>query len=158
MLSDSRDARRYAEALLNDAPAGAAILANWHWVTPLWYLQQVEGLRPDVDVSYVYPQTDSAAADWIAAIEESIGSRPVVATRYFEQEYAQLPYRFEPLGEAFLVSDGPRRAEPVGHNNGLAGDFSDFAQMDVAGNDIGIAVGYGDEGFVKITIFQTDSP
>ena len=114
LLSDSRDARRYAEALLNDAPADAAILASWHWVTPLWYLQQVEGLRPDVDVSYVYPQTDSAAADWIAAIEESIGSRPVVATRYFEQEYAQLPYRFEPLGEAFLVSDGPRRAEPVG--------------------------------------------
>jgi hypothetical protein len=113
LLSESRDARRYAESLLDEAPENAAVLANWHWVTPLWYLQELEGLRPDVEVSYVYPQTDSAAQDWIAAIEQHIGSRPVVVTRYFEQEYAQLPYRFEPLGEAFLVRPSPRQEQPV---------------------------------------------
>jgi hypothetical protein len=113
-LSESHDAREYAEAILSDAPDGAAILANWHWVTPLWYIQQVEGVRPDIEVIYVFPRTESAAQDWIAEIEENIARRPVVVTRYFEQEYAQLPYRFEPLHEAFLVRDEPRTASPGG--------------------------------------------
>ena len=54
-FSHDTDARDYAAALLSAAPANAVILANWHWATPLWYLQLVEGQRPDVEVVYVHP-------------------------------------------------------------------------------------------------------
>lgn len=111
-LSQSRDARAYAEPLLCEAPEDAVILSNWHWFTPMRYLQRVEGLRPDVTVEYVYPRGEPLAQTWVNRIEALAAQRAVVVTRYFEQEYGDLAYRFEPLGrgptgEAFLV-----RAEP----------------------------------------------
>ncbi|MFQ5436418.1 MAG: DUF2723 domain-containing protein, partial [Anaerolineae bacterium] len=42
-MNQSHDTRDYAEPLLAAAPAHAIILADWHWATPLWYLQEVEG-------------------------------------------------------------------------------------------------------------------
>ena len=39
------DTRAYTEELLNAAPPNAILLSNWHWANPMWYLQQVEGLR-----------------------------------------------------------------------------------------------------------------
>ena len=113
-LSQSRDARAYAETLLRDAPADAVILSNWHWATPMWYLQRVEGLRPDVTVKYIAPRGEPLAQTWVAAIEEYAPRRPVVVVRYFEREYSDLSYRFEPLGEAFLVRTAPRFAPPPG--------------------------------------------
>lgn len=111
-LSQGRDARAYAELLLREAPEDAVILSNWHWFTPMRYLQRVEGLRPDVTVEYVYPRGEPLAQTWVSTIEAFAPQRAVVVTRYFEQEYGALAYRFEPLtrgptGEAFLV-----RAEP----------------------------------------------
>jgi CheY-like chemotaxis protein len=113
-LSQSHDAREYAETLLQDAPADAIVLSNWHWFTPLRYLQEVEGLRPDVSVEYVYPQGRSLAKNVIDRIEAHISQRPVIVTDYYEQEYSQLPYRFEPLGQAFLVRAQPNFAPPNG--------------------------------------------
>ncbi len=113
-LSTSRDARVYAETLLREAPAKAVILSNWHWFTPMRYLHQVEGLRPDVLIKYIAPSGRSLAQTWVSKIEEYVPQRPVVVARYFEQEYAGLPYRFEPLGEAFLVRTEPNFALPSG--------------------------------------------
>jgi len=111
-LSQSRDARIYAETLLRDAPAGAVILANWHWAMPLEYLQKVEERRPDILVKYVAPQGESLAQNWVTMIEEYVPQRPVVVARYFEHEYGDLPYRFEPLGQAFLVRTTPNFTPP----------------------------------------------
>ena len=47
-LAQDESTRTYAESLLRDAPPNALVLANWHWITPLWYLREVEGQRPDV--------------------------------------------------------------------------------------------------------------
>lgn len=105
-LSQSHDTRAYAETLLRDAPADAVVLSNWHWFTPVRYLQQVEGLRPDVSVEYVYPDGRSLAQNWVDAIEATIHEHPVVVTNHYA-EYDQLPYRFEPFGQAFLVRAGP---------------------------------------------------
>jgi hypothetical protein len=105
-LSQSHDTRDYAETLLRDAPADAVVFSNWHWFTPMRYLQEVEGLRPDVSVEYVYPEGRSLAQNWVDAIEATIHGRSVVVTNHYA-EYSQLSYRFEPLGQAFLV-----RAEP----------------------------------------------
>jgi len=106
-LSTSRDARVYVETLLRGAPADAVILSNWHWFTPVRYVQRVEGLRPDVLIKYVAPGGKSLAETWVNKIEAYVSQRPVVVARYFEREYANLPYRFEPLGEAFLVRTEP---------------------------------------------------
>ncbi|MFQ5945128.1 MAG: protein O-mannosyl-transferase family, partial [Anaerolineae bacterium] len=56
MLARDRSARGYADTIIQSAPPGAKVLANWHWATPLWYLQQVEGKRPDLEIVYVFPE------------------------------------------------------------------------------------------------------
>jgi hypothetical protein len=113
-LSDSHDAREYAEALLLDAPQNAVILSNWHWTTPMWYMQQVENARPDVTVEYVFPQGRSLARNWVDRIERYLQERPVIVTNFYPQEYGQLPYRFEPFGQGFLVLAQPDFDLPPG--------------------------------------------
>jgi hypothetical protein len=113
-LSASRDTRVDAETLLREAPTDAVILSNWHWFTPMRYLQKVEGLRPDVLNKYVAPSGEPLAQTWVSKIGEYIPQEPVVVVNYFEQEYAGLPYRFDPLGEAFLVHTEPVTDSPTG--------------------------------------------
>jgi hypothetical protein len=115
-LHGDHSAREYAESVLLQAPPGAHILANWHWYTPLLYLQLVEGKRPDVEVTYLYPQgateMPQAWAERIASELES-SDRPLIVTNYYST-YRDLPYRFLPLGEAFRVQAGPSWQVPAG--------------------------------------------
>lgn len=113
-LSEDRSARQYAERLMANAPSGALVLANWHWATPLWYLQYSEGMRPDVEVRYVYPQgAEPISATWLKLVEENVGKRPLIVTNYY-RDFEARPYRFVPLGEAFLVQSGPLFDVPEG--------------------------------------------
>jgi hypothetical protein len=108
-----RDAtREEAEAILRQAPPGAAVLAAWHWATPLWYLQVVEGQRPDVEVRYIAPRGESLARNWAEAIAALAPARPVLVTSFYAAEYAALPYRFVPRGPAWEVRAGPLTAAP----------------------------------------------
>jgi hypothetical protein len=106
-LSKDRSARQYAESVMSSAPEGALVLANWHWATPLWYLQYVEGVRPDVEVKYVYPEgAEPISATWLRRIEDNMGERPLIVTNY-HQEFGATLVHFIPLGEAFLVQREP---------------------------------------------------
>ena len=107
-LSEDRSARQYAESVLSNAPSEALVLANWHWAPPLWYLQYTEGVRPDVEVRYVYPEgAEPISATWLRRTEQNVGKRrPLIVTNYY-QEFGAAPYRFTPLGEAFLVQSEP---------------------------------------------------
>ena len=42
--------------------SNAVIVCDWEQATPLWYYQQVEGLRPDVQIVYPMERLDEAAA------------------------------------------------------------------------------------------------
>src|SRR3989304_5173685 len=95
-LHQHDDTRAYAESLLNDAPPNAIILSNWHWANPMWYLQQVEGLRLDVQVNYVYPRgSEPLATSWLKDIETGLTlKRPVIVDMFFPAAFhATLPYR-----------------------------------------------------------------
>ncbi len=113
-LHGDKSARDQAVNLLQAAPPDALILANWHYVTPLWYLQYVEGLRPDVRVDYVYPEGATPNAEvWQRRINEALPARPVIVTCYY-REFEALPYRFLPFYGAQQVVSRPLQALPAG--------------------------------------------
>ncbi|HET7088429.1 MAG TPA: DUF2723 domain-containing protein [Anaerolineae bacterium] len=116
-LSRNGDTRAYAESLLEDAPPDAIILSNWHWANPMWYLQQVERLRADVDVVYVYPRGEPLAITWLKEIDSSVTTgRPVIVDMYFHEEFLASPYFFEPISqEAFLVRQSYLSNLPQGY-------------------------------------------
>jgi len=103
-LADDRSTRQTVEPLLEQAPAGALILADWRWTTPLWYLQQVEGLRPDVEVRYVYSVAGEEYWDtWERIVRERPPERPLLMTHFYEFS----GYATEPWGAGFLIRPRP---------------------------------------------------
>jgi len=123
-LSQDYSARNYAETILNVAPRNAVILSNWHYVTVFWYLQEVEALRPDVSVRYVYPEGSTSMAETtIRRVQEEISQRPVIVTNSY-REYSTTPYRFMPFHGAYLVFAEPPMSLDQDLNR-LDTDFSD---------------------------------
>jgi hypothetical protein len=103
-LASDRTARETVSPLLKNAPAGTLILADWRWATPLWYLQQIEGLRPDVEVRYVYNVAGEEYREtWQRRVEADADQRPVVLTHYYEFG----GYTTEPWETGFLIRPAP---------------------------------------------------
>jgi len=113
-LAHDTSSRDYAETVLSGAPPGAVILSSWNWATPMWYLQQGEGQRPDVEVRYVSPSGPSLAQNWVSQITTTMPAHPVVVTSFFQPEYRALPLHFIPLGPAWLASAAPLTQPPPG--------------------------------------------
>ncbi|MGD9100465.1 MAG: DUF2723 domain-containing protein, partial [Anaerolineae bacterium] len=112
ILARDRSTRAAAASILEQAPPEALVLADWHWATPLWYLQWVEDQRPDVEVRYVYPVPGQEYGDtWRDRIEAADdGERPLLLTHAYD-----LPgYTLEPLGTGFWVHQRPYDATPTG--------------------------------------------
>ena len=126
------DTRTYAESLLNDAPPNAIILSNWHWANPMWYLQQVEGLRLDVQVNYVYPRgSEPLATSWLKDIETGLTlKRPVIVDMFFPAAFhATLPYFYYPNStEAFEVQAASLAQIPSDFNS-VSIDFDDTLRI-----------------------------
>jgi hypothetical protein len=114
-LHQNDDTRDYAVSLLIAAPSNAIILSNWHWANPMWYLQQVEGLRSDVTVQYVYPRGEPLATSWLNAIKDSLNqNRSVVVDMVFRSEFDASGYFFSPIAsEAFEVRASPPLEKPA---------------------------------------------
>ncbi|MBK8899637.1 MAG: DUF2723 domain-containing protein [Anaerolineaceae bacterium] len=113
-LHQVEDTRDYTQNILDEAPPDSLILANWHWATPLWYLQTVEGQRPDVTIEYVAPPGKATYPElWAHLINTGLmDGRTVIATFIDEAAYATLPPP-EPLGEALLFRQSPRMELPA---------------------------------------------
>lgn len=106
-LAWDRVTRETVEPLLEEAPAGALILADWHWFTPLRYLQLVEGLRPDVEVRYVYNVPgEEYRQTWQRRVQEAEAGRPVLLTHFYEFD----GYTTEPFWTGFRVHPRPLEA------------------------------------------------
>jgi hypothetical protein len=132
-LSTDGSTEAYARSVLELAPEGAAVLTPWHDATPMWYLQQVEGLRPDVDVVYVLNQGEATYGEsFLREILGLLPERPVVLTAYDHGALDPSGLRFEPLptpGQpAWQVVDGA-----PGSPQGLSGGRS-FAGAEYLGS------------------------
>lgn len=113
-LHTDKTARDYTEPILNDAPQNSVILADWHWVTPLWYLQEVEGKRPDVTIRFVFPEGEPYGETWARRINEELeNGRSVISTHFDAATYQKLPSS-EPIEEALLFRQDPRFDLPEG--------------------------------------------
>lgn len=111
-LHQDSPTRDYAQYILQEAPEYAVVLADWHWATPLWYLQEVEKRRPDISVNFVFPEGEPYAETWARRIREGMGDgRSVIATHFDENAFASLPTP-EPLGDAFLFHQQPHTTLP----------------------------------------------
>ncbi len=117
-LARDDSTRTYAESALALAPPDALILASWHYATPLWYLQHIEGKRLDVTVEYVYPQGTSLAQNWVDAITANMAARPTLVTDYYPQEYAAASFHFAPVGLLWQAFPAPLTAEFFGFTPG----------------------------------------
>jgi len=112
LMHQDTSARDYAERILADAPPDTLILANWHRATPFWYLQQVEGLRPDVQVQYVYPEGSLPNEQvWLRRVSASIGERPVIVTNWF-YAFEGADWGWTPLHGAWLARREPLEEAP----------------------------------------------
>jgi hypothetical protein len=115
-LAQDDSTRAFAQSALDAAPPKAVLLAPWHWSTPLWYLQHMEGQRADVEVRYVVPRTGAYGQDWVSEIQSALPARPVMVTSFFKQEFAASGLRFSPLptalNPAWQVADKPFTAAP----------------------------------------------
>ncbi|MEN6478309.1 MAG: hypothetical protein ABFD20_01565, partial [Anaerolineales bacterium] len=102
------------------APPDALVLAGWHQVTPLWYLQIVDGLRPDVTITYVYPEGATPNAEvWLRRIREALPTRAVVVTHRFHA-FDDAGLWFTPLASGWLVT-----ATPAASSTGVGEPFGD---------------------------------
>ncbi len=90
----------------------ALILADWHWATPLWVLQQVEGRNPQVEVAYVYPVAGQAYEDVWRTRAAAAGERPLFTTHH----YAWDGWTSTPVGGGFRFYRRPLTALPDGAN------------------------------------------
>jgi hypothetical protein len=60
-IKQGRMGERMGQAIAG-VDQGAVIVADWEQSTPLWYYQQVEGWRPDVQILYPFERLEQAAA------------------------------------------------------------------------------------------------
>lgn len=112
-LAGDTSVRDYAAAALKAAPPGAVILSSWHFATPLWYLQQIENVRRDVEVEYVFPQGPSLARNWVDRLDANVPARPTLITNFYPLEYAGTSYRFIPAGPLRRVVVDPPTELPA---------------------------------------------
>jgi hypothetical protein len=127
--------REFTTNMLEETPGGSVILADWHWVTPLLYQQEVESMRPDVEVEFVYPTSEDYGQTWARRIQEELDAGNAVLATHFDQEfYAPLPSS-DPIGDAFLFGGEPSLELPIG-----------FSPADIRLDDIIEIVGSKVEG------------
>jgi hypothetical protein len=98
----------------------AVVVGDWEQATPLWYFQQVEGLRPDVQIVYPIDRLDEVAA----------GGRPL----YLARTYPGLADRWHPSSSGPLIAlhpepilNLPANATPLGIRLGDAFELAGFA-------------------------------
>ena len=117
VLAADTSIRDRTAPLLEAAGPDALILADWHWATPLWVLQQVEGHNPQAEVAYVYPIAGQAYEEVWRARAEAAGAHPLFTTH----SYTWDGWTSTPVGGGFRFYRRPLTSLP---------DDADFIPLD----------------------------
>jgi hypothetical protein len=104
-------ARRLVMASLPHIEDNAVVFADWEQATPLWYAQQIEGIKPNVEIVY--------GLSSIADAERRAAGRPAYLAR-------ALPggdgLRFTCVGPLVRIGRSPSKVVPVVHPLNLTFD------------------------------------
>lgn len=76
--------RERVAPLLEQVPSDGLILADWRWATPMWALQQTEGLGADAEVAYVYPVAGAGYEQIWQERVEAASDRPIYTTHAYD--------------------------------------------------------------------------
>lgn len=91
--------RYWSEALAHPLEQGAGILAHWGDLTSMWYLQHVEGVRPDL--YGLYPPTPEVVDSWLRAGHALYVAGPLQG---WEENWAGR-YQFLPWGRLVRLAE-----------------------------------------------------
>jgi hypothetical protein len=101
---DDANYQYWTDVLAHPMEPGAGMLAHWGDLTAFWYLQHVEGRRPDL--YGLYPPTEATVAEWLAAGRALYIAGPLQGwAPGVETRYTLLPW-------GRLVRLAPRDADP----------------------------------------------
>jgi hypothetical protein len=95
----------WTDVLAHPMEPGAGMLAHWGDLTSFWYLQHVEGFRPDL--YGLYPPSEEVVVDWLGAGHDLYIAGPL------QSWAAGVETRYQLLPWGRLVRLAPRDAEPL---------------------------------------------
>ncbi len=108
LLATDTSVRERVAPLLAAAPPDALILADWRWATPLWVLQQTEGLGDAVEVAYVYPVAGEEYEQVWLARAEGAGERALFVTHAYRWQ----GWTRAPVGGGYQLFISPLKKLP----------------------------------------------
>ena len=119
-LANDRSTRQNATQVLQGAAPDSTVLAEWHQATAMWALQDIERLRTDVHVQYVYPQGAQAYADTFAGqASASVLKGTTYVTSYFAPSFQARGLAVIPNTVGWQVLASP----VITHGAGTQNDF-----------------------------------
>jgi hypothetical protein len=113
-------ADRFARLALQEAAPEGIIVGDWEQSTPLWYMQYVEGARPDVLVRYPIERLQDTLSD------PTLVQRPVYLTRVLPG--LELPGPTTAVGPLIQVRGQPSEA-PASANVQIDANLGDAARL-----------------------------
>jgi hypothetical protein len=140
----------WTDVLDHPMEPGAGVLAHWGDLTSFWYLQHVEGLRPDL--YGLYPPTEEVVSRWLAAGREVYIAGPLqgwvegIETRYQLLPWGRLvrlaPHEADPLA---LLPDLPDAPQPAVFDGRIRLLKAGFAKQTSSGGLLPIALAWRTE-------------
>jgi hypothetical protein len=110
--SADRSAELWLDAVLDEVEPEAIIVSWWSYSTPLWYAQQIEGLRRDIFVADDRTRLDLNLGDLTTVIDGNLGARPVYAIRIDPNEIRTLMERYNMTPLASPIAGNVYRITP----------------------------------------------
>ncbi len=110
--SEAASGRSWVDAALAKMRGDSVLVSWWSYSTPLWYVQLVEGRRPDIRVVDDRTIVDQDLGDVFSVIDANIGRHTVYAIRIDSAEIARTVRRYDitvipvPGGPALMRIDG----------------------------------------------------
>jgi hypothetical protein len=107
---------------MESLPSGAVLAADWEQVTILWYYQQVEGVRPDLQIFYPierysdFPESPVCLARHLPVGEEWHPTNVGALICLNREPIITIPENITPLGTTLYTPDNTAQLELVGYN------------------------------------------